>query len=79
MLRLLPREGRFFDFFNQHADLVTLAAAELKALLDNIADLELRRRNIERYEKQADQVTRQAIGLLHKTLSLRSTATTSIS
>src|SRR5437870_8512422 len=67
MLRLLPREGRFFDFFNQHADLVTLAAAELKALLDNIADLELRRRNIERYEKQADQVTRQAIGLLHKT------------
>ena len=67
MPRLLPREGKFFDFFNQHAHLATLAAAELKALLEDIADLESRRRNIERYEKQADQVTRQTIALLHQT------------
>ena len=52
MARLLRREGKFFDFFNEHADLAILAAAELKLLLEDIGDLELRRRNIERYEKQ---------------------------
>ena len=67
MARLLRREGKFFDFFNEHADLAMLAAAELKALLDDIGDLELRRRNIERYEKQADHITHQTIALLHKT------------
>jgi uncharacterized protein len=67
MVRLLPREGKFFDLFNEHADLAILAAAELKALLEDIGDLELRRRNIERYEKQADHITHQTIALLHKT------------
>src|SRR5438105_13687828 len=67
MARLLRREGKFFDFFNEHADLAVLAAAELKALLDDIGELELRRRNIERYEKQADHITHQTIALLQKT------------
>jgi hypothetical protein len=67
MASLLPREGRFFDFFNQHADLALLAAAELKLLLENIGDLDLRRHNIERYEKQADHITHQTISLLHQT------------
>src|ERR1700694_5022410 len=67
MARLLRREGKFFDFFNEHADLAILAAAELKALLEDIGDLELRRRNIERYEKQADHITHQTIALPHKT------------
>lgn len=67
MASLLPREGKFFDFFNQHADLAVLAAGELKLLLENLGDLELRRRNIERYEKQADHLTHQTISLLHQT------------
>ncbi|MGH8713432.1 MAG: DUF47 domain-containing protein [Casimicrobiaceae bacterium] len=67
MASLLPREGKFFDFFNQHADLAVLAAAELKLLLENIGDLDLRRHNIERFEKQADQITHQTISLLHQT------------
>ncbi len=67
MASLLPREGKFFDFFNQHADLAVLAAGELKALLEDIGDLELRRRNIERYEKQADHITHQTMALLHQT------------
>ena len=64
---LLPREGKFFDFFNEHAELAVLAAVELKMLLENIQDLDLRRRNIERYEKQADHITHQTIALLHQT------------
>lgn len=66
-MRLLPREGRFFDYFNEHAGHAVLAAAELKALLADLSDLEARRRNIERHEKQADQITHHTMQLLHKT------------
>ena len=67
MGRLLPREGRFFDFFNEHAGHAVLAAAELKALLADLSELEARRRNIERHEKQADQITHHTMQLLHQT------------
>jgi len=66
-MRLLPREGRFFDYFNEHAGHAVLAAAELKALLADLSDLEVRRRNIERHEKQADQITHHTMQLLHQT------------
>ena len=64
---LLPREPKFFDFFNQHAALSAAAALELKALLADLAQLESRSRAIERSEKQADQITHQTVQLLHKT------------
>ncbi len=67
MGRLLPREGRFFDFFNEHAGHAVQAAAELKALLADLSELEARRRNIERHEKQADQITHHTMQLLHQT------------
>jgi len=67
MVRLLPREGRFFDYFNEHAGHAVLAAVELKALLADLSDLEARRRNIERHEKQADQITHHTMQLLHQT------------
>ena len=66
-MRLLPREGRFFDYFNEHAGHAVLAAAELKALLADLSDLEVRRRNIERHEKQADQITHHTMQLLYQT------------
>ena len=67
MMRLLPREGRFFDYFNEHAGHAVLAAVELKALLGDLSGLETRRRNIERHEKQADQITHHTMQLLHQT------------
>jgi predicted phosphate transport protein (TIGR00153 family) len=67
MPRLLPREGKFFDYFNEHAGHAVLAAVELKALLADLSDLDARRRNIERHEKQADQITHQTMQLLHQT------------
>jgi len=67
MGRLLSREGRFFDYFNEHAGHAVLAAAELKALLADLSELEARRRNIERHEKQADQITHHTMQLLHQT------------
>jgi len=67
MARLLPREGKFFDYFNQHADLAARAALELQALLADLSQLDSRSRAIERNEKQADQITHQTVQLLHQT------------
>jgi predicted phosphate transport protein (TIGR00153 family) len=64
---LLPREGKFFDFFNQHADLAAQAAIELASLLADMSQLERRSRAIEKLEKQADQITHHTVQLLHQT------------
>ena len=64
---LLPREGKFFDLFNQHADLAALAAVELQALFSDLGQLEVRSRAIERNEKQADRITHETVQLLHRT------------
>ena len=66
-MRLLPREPKFFDYFNQHAELSAAAALELKALLGDLTQLEARSRAIEKSEKQADQITHQTVQLLHQT------------
>ena len=67
MVRLLPREGRFFDFFNQHAELAVQAATELHGLMGDLSALERRSRAIEKSEKLADQITHQTVQLLHQT------------
>jgi len=43
----MPREGRFFEYFNEHAEQLVLGAAELKALMSDISELQIRARNIE--------------------------------
>ncbi len=65
--RLMPTEGKFFDLFNEHADLCVKGAKEMVALMTNFDDLEIRVHAIEAIEKQADKVTHQTIDLLHKT------------
>jgi uncharacterized protein len=66
--RLMPREGRFFDLFNQHAENIVEGARELAALMANLhVELEVRARNIEAAEKRADKITHETIDLLHKT------------
>jgi len=65
--RLLPREGRFFDLFNEHAEQVVQGSRELAALMASGDDLERRAHNIESIEKRADRITRSTIELLHKT------------
>jgi len=65
--RLMPTEGKFFDMFNDHADLCVRGAKEMVALMSNYDDLEIRVHAIEGIEKQADKVTHNTIDLLHKT------------
>jgi predicted phosphate transport protein (TIGR00153 family) len=65
--RLMPTEGKFFDLFNQHAELCVKGAKEMVALMGNFDDLDLRVNAIESIEKQADTITHTCIDLLHKT------------
>ncbi len=65
--RLMPTEGKFFEFFIQHGELCVKGGKELVALMTNFDDLEHRVHAIESIEKQADKITYGALDLLHKT------------
>ncbi|MGH8460872.1 MAG: DUF47 domain-containing protein [Stenotrophobium sp.] len=65
--RFMPRKGRFFEFFTEHAAYLVDGATELKALMDNVSELQLRKRNIESIEHKADKVTHQTMQMLHQT------------
>jgi predicted phosphate transport protein (TIGR00153 family) len=65
--RLMPREGRFFDLFNEHAELIVRSSRELAVLMADGKDLEQRARNVETMEKQGDRVARAIIEMVHKT------------
>ncbi len=63
----MPTEGKFFDLFNQHADLCVKGAKETVELMTNFNDLDMRVHAIESIEKQADKVTHETLESLHKT------------
>jgi predicted phosphate transport protein (TIGR00153 family) len=65
--RFMPKEGKFFDLFNEHAALIVEGSLELASLMANGDDLERRARNVESIEKRGDKITRGTIELLHKT------------
>ncbi len=66
--RFMPQEGRFFDYFNEHAQTIVDGSRELAALMANFDDLERRAYSIETIEKKADKITHQTVELLHKTV-----------
>lgn len=65
--RLMPKEGKFFDLFNEHAEYCVKGAKEMVALMTNFDDLEIRVHAIEAIEKEADKVTHATLDALHKT------------
>ncbi|HEX4325865.1 MAG TPA: DUF47 family protein [Burkholderiales bacterium] len=65
--RFMPQEGKFFEFFNEHAQYIVDGARELADLMAKFDDLERRAYSIETIEKKADKVTHQTVELLHKT------------
>lgn len=69
--RFMPRKGRFFDYFNEHAQTIVDGSRELAALMANFDDLEQRAYAIETIEKQADKITQQTIDLLRRTFITR--------
>jgi len=68
--KLLPREGNFFEMFNQHADRIVEAARAFEQLVANYNDLHLREqynRDVDNAERAADRVTHDVNRLIHKT------------
>ncbi|MFT5644533.1 MAG: putative phosphate transport protein (TIGR00153 family) [Janthinobacterium sp.] len=65
--RLMPIEGKFFELFNQHAELCVRGATEVLGLMTSFDDLENRVHAIEVIEKEADKITYATINMLHKT------------
>ena len=65
--RLLPKEGRFFDLFNAHAEQIVRAAHELAALMSDYEEIERHARIIDEAEHAADRITADTVRLLHKT------------
>jgi len=68
--KLLPREGNFFELFNQHAGHMVKAAHAFAELVKNYGDPVLREKynqEVDDAEHAADRVTMEVNRLLHKT------------
>lgn len=68
--KLLPKEGNFFELFNQHANHIVAAAHAFARLVHHYNDPQLREKynvEVDTAESAADQVTREVNRLLHTT------------
>jgi uncharacterized protein len=68
--KFLPREGNFFEMFNQHADRIVEAARAFSSLVTNYSDPHLREqynRDVDNAERAADRVTHDVNKMLHQT------------
>src|ERR1041385_816985 len=65
--RLMPREGKFFDLFNAHAERIVEGARELAAMIGTFSELDAHAQRIDAAERAADKITHETIALLHKT------------
>jgi uncharacterized protein len=68
--KLLPREGNFFEMFNQHAERIVEAAHAFSNLVANYADVQKREafnREVDHAERAADRITHEVNRALHKT------------
>ncbi len=68
--KLLPREGNFFELFNQHAQHIVASAHAFAALVQHYNDPALRQKHhqeVDAAEGMADTILREVNRLLHKT------------
>jgi len=64
--RLMPKEGKYFDLFNTHAELIAQGG---KALTNLITALVEQPEQAERYAEEIDALERKADAITHDTLS----------
>src|SRR5580765_4954344 len=68
--KLLPREGNFFELFDQHGGFIVAGARAFILLIQNYGDPALREKyanEVGHAERQADKITAEVNRLLHKT------------
>jgi predicted phosphate transport protein (TIGR00153 family) len=67
MFNLIPREVRFFDYFDQQSQHIIKAAALLHELAHNFADARAKTAAIKEIEHQGDRVTHEIVKKLNTT------------
>ena len=71
--RFMPREGKFFDLFNAHAEQIVAGGRELATLMSKMgasvttADIVAHAQVIDGIETRADKITHETVALLHRT------------
>ncbi len=68
--KLMPREGNFFDLFNEHGNRIVEGARAFMAMVTHYAEPTLREKyaaDVDVAERSADRITAEVIRLLHKT------------
>jgi len=68
--KLLPREGNFFEMFDQHANRIVEAAHAFSKMVANYSDVDkrnLHHREVDEAERAADRITHEVSRVLHKT------------
>ena len=68
--KLMPREGNFFELFNEHGRFIAEGARAFMSMIENYADPVLRQQyadQVDSAERAADKVTAEVNRLLHKT------------
>jgi predicted phosphate transport protein (TIGR00153 family) len=68
--KLMPREGNFFELFNEHGRHISEGSRSFMAMIENYADAGLRQRyadDVDNAERHADKITAEVHRLLHKT------------
>lgn len=68
--KLLPREGNFFELFNEHGNQIVEGARAFMLMIQNYNDLDLREKyaaEVDKAEHAADRITAEVNRLLHRT------------
>lgn len=68
--KLLPREGNFFEMFNEHGNRIAEGSRAFMNMVTHYPDANLREKyaaDVDNAERSADRITAEVIRLLHKT------------
>lgn len=67
--KLMPKDGKFFELFDAHAELISKGGRELTVLVADLSNgpetLQRHWKNIDEMEQRADKITREVMAMLH--------------
>jgi uncharacterized protein len=66
MVRLIPKDEKFFDLFTRTGEIIVEASRKLESMLDSYDRLDLRVAEIQALEKQGDQVDEEVARRLER-------------
>ena len=65
--RLMPKEEKFFDYFERHAKTIVEGAKAMRQLLEPGADISACAETINKFEHEADDITREVMLAVRRT------------